>query len=129
MAYSIDVLREAAQAYCWAESDYRTLCVRFKAAKADGTYYGDRSARSALDREYDMRYRESGAAWEKLRDMCRLVDADMETVLRVEKSIRRNSQYAHNWEREAHLGPSWVWMGEDCGGAGSEASYRRAVKA
>ena len=55
-------------------------------------------------------------AWDMVQNMCRLIGADMEKAVAIEKAIRRNSQYHHHWQREAHI----AWNQED--------KYRRAVE-
>jgi len=127
-AYDVNTLRNAAEAYCYEQQDYMSFCKDYKSARESGSaeYWGHKQA---MDRAYDRKYDSASAAYDKLLGLCALVGADLLTVLRVEKSIRRNSQYHHAWERSAHLGCSWYWQGEYYGQAGSEASYIKAVSA
>lgn len=125
-AYKVEFLRNAAEEYCYARTDYMLFAKEYKAAKADGSYYANKAE---YETTYWRRYEQDSSAYDKLRDMCALVGADFETVLRVEKSIRRHAQYHHNWDFLPHLGASWRWNDEICGKAGSEASYCKAVSA
>lgn len=125
-AWNIDVLRDAAESYCYAHQDYMTFCKQYRSAKADGTLYANKHQ---WDAEYTRKNDADSAAWEKLRDMCALVGADFCAVLAVEKSIRRHAQYRCNWDFLPHWGASWMWQDEYTGSAGSEASYIKAVSA
>ena len=113
MNYNIEILKQAAENYCYEESETKTYQKHYKKIRYTSAYYEKRDKWEALYWDHDHR---SSAAWEKFRDMCQLVDADPDTVLRVCKSIRRNSQYQQHWMREA--GFSWI------GRAGSEESFR-----
>ena len=126
MKYNIDILRQAATSYLYAEQDYKDFCRRYLSAKKSGEFYKDSASWNLT---YQARERDSSAAYDKLWDMCKLVGADPEAVLRVEKSIRRNSQYHRNWETEAHF--TWFCRMFDWeeSAPGSEEDYRRFVSA
>lgn len=111
--YKIEVLKNAAENYCYEEAETRAYQKKYSAIRYTREYYDHREKYDTLYWDHDRR---SSAAWEKLRDMCELVGADFETVLRVCKAIRRNMQYQHHWDHEA--GFSWLGM------AGSEDSFR-----
>ena len=122
--YQIDVLRQAAEDYCYAHQDFLDCARRYKAAKISGEYWNNSAH---YDSEYLRKDAEDTSAWMKLRDMCALVGADPSAVLAIEKSIRRHAQYQCNWDFMPHWGASWMWQDEYCGFAGSEASYIKAV--
>jgi len=113
--YRIDALREAALSYLYAKADYIEFSRR--------TSWKNRGD----DLTHECLYRDYGAAYRKLCDMCHLVRADVETVLSVEKSIRRNSQYQLKWEAEAHIHHQTRFYDWEEILPGSDGSYRRFV--
>lgn len=86
--------------WCYAEGEYRTFCKAYTKAKKSGEYYRD-SAR--WDRDYWDRSRSADAAWDALRQVCGLVNLNVNAVAAVFKSIRRNAQYQHRWAHEARF--------------------------
>ena len=121
MEYKIEVLRQAVtDAFC-AEGQYREH-IRNKWEKiADPKICGGHEVWERWCYAMDA---ENRARWQDLAAMCRLIGVDQGAVIAVEKSIRRNMQYQHNWEHEAHLSGSSRWHRNE---PGSEDSYRRVV--
>lgn len=118
MKYSISVLREAADEYASAKAQLREH-VRNKAKKiADPKICSGKAGWELWYMVYEQELKDKYAA---LYDMCRLIYADINAVIAVEKSIRRNTQYQRNCQTEAHL--------NNYLDAGSEESYRRTVAA
>ena len=118
MKYNISILREAADGYTSAKEVFKSH-IRNKAKKiADPKICGGKSGWELWYMVYE---RELSDKYAALHDMCRLIYADPNAVIAIEKSIRRNTQYQRNFQSEARLN-SYL-------DAGSEDSYRRAVAA
>lgn len=86
--------------YCYAEHEYRAFCQQYKRVRYTEEYYAHKDK---YEGDYWRKYAESNCTYSALRLMCELVGLDVLSVLRVFKAIRRNAQYQHNWEREAHF--------------------------
>lgn len=91
---------QAVSDYCAAEADYQTGAKQYQRIRYTQEYYANKAK---YESDYWRRYEASDHAYSALRLLCDLVGLDVLSVLRVYKSIRRNSQYQHGWEREAHF--------------------------
>ena len=99
--YKPEVLVEMAQNYLSAEDDLRQFIHRHT-VKYTPTY-----SRLILDgrgdeRDYWTKDKESACAWDALRDACRLVWADVGTVLATAKAMNRYER-RRRWQVCAHL--------------------------
>lgn len=121
--YNVDILLDSARNYCDCEQVYRDHSKRLSEAKKTGEYW---DCMEGWNRDNNIYYHDSFAAWDQFINMCRLVSADHKTVLAAYKSIRRNMQYQRNWESEPRMYHSWSFYGEDYE-PGSYESFCRFV--
>ena len=86
--------------YCYYVSEFKTFAKHYSEIRHTKEFWDNCIQ---IDADYWKKSAEADRAWDTLRLMCQLVGLDMVSVLRVFKAIRRNSQYQHGWEVEAHF--------------------------
>lgn len=99
--YKPEILVEMAQTYLSAEDDYRQFVHRHT-VRYTPSYSRLKLETSGEERDYWSKQKESSLTWDALRDACRLVGADMETVLATAKAMNRYEK-RRRWQVCAHL--------------------------
>ena len=112
--YKPEILVEMAQEYLQAENDYR----EFIKSHSDG--YGLRLKAKEDERWYWVKEKESSCAMSALCDACRLVNANVDTVLATAKAMNRYEK-RHQWQACAHLPSGWCRY---CGEYGEDGGDR-----
>ena len=104
---------QACSDYCYYSEEYETFAKSYKQLKREACAAADYMEDIKIDCEYWRKYAERDRAWDALRLMCQLVRLNPDAVLRVFKAIRRNSQYQHAWDFEAHFSYDRTFEFED----------------
>lgn len=99
--YNPEILVEIAQTYLSAEDDYRQF-IHQHTVRYSPSYTRLKLETSGKERDYWSKQKESSLTWDALRDACRLVGADMETVLATAKAMNRFEK-RQRWQICAHL--------------------------
>lgn len=108
MPYKTDVLLDAAEEYVNAENEHRSIA----------RMVAGRSMEPVEHQRYWDSYKDSTAAYDKLRSICQVVGADPDSVLAISKAFRRYSQYRRGWDFVA----TWHMGHREC------VAFRRAVQ-
>lgn len=97
MEYRIHILREAVEEAIGAEATYRrhTHEKLNIIDKGKGSYI---KRLNSWQRDNDLWFVESNEAWNKVRDMCRLIGTDEKSVIAIEKAIIRQQEKT-DWEK------------------------------
>lgn len=113
--YKPEIFVEMAQEYLRAEEALRVFVKKHTPfpGYCDLTKRNDESEYWRLDKE-------SSCTWDALRSACRMVDADMETVLSTAKAMNRYER-RKRWQVCAHLPSGWC---RDCGEYGEVGEDR-----